>query len=195
MGRTSDTAGAGRALPGALEVVLDDYVDHLVVWRSRSESTARSYRSDVAALLTHLSAAGAGPRTAADLAAVVTLPALRGWLAAPVASGASRSTVARRLAAARSFRTWAARARGAGARRGGRAVPPGARWRGAWPRRARSAPGRRAPAYWPRTSPRGWRPRGRDATCPRCSIPGRPRRPCAPRIWALPRATRSRCGT
>ena len=110
MGRTSDAAGAGRALPGALEVVLDDYVDHLVVGRSRSESTARSYRSDVAALLTHLSAAGAGPRTAADLAAVVTLPALRGWLAAQVASGASRSTVARRVAAARSFSTWATRA-------------------------------------------------------------------------------------
>src|SRR5699024_12815369 len=112
MGRTSDSAGAGRALPGALEVVLDDYVDHLVVGRSRSESTARSYRSDVAALLTHLSAAGAGPRTAADLAAVVTLPALRGWLAAPVASGASPSPGARPVAAARSVSPWGPRARG-----------------------------------------------------------------------------------
>ena len=47
--------------------------------------------------------------TAADLAGALTLPALRGWLASQVGAGAARSTVARRVAAARSFSTWAAR--------------------------------------------------------------------------------------
>lgn len=110
----------------ALEAVVDDYVDHLRASRSLSEATARSYRSDVRALLRHLAedAGAADPAgraadlgsagdgvltTAADLSGALTLPALRGWLAAQVAAGAARSTIARRVAAARSFSSWATR--------------------------------------------------------------------------------------
>lgn len=106
-------SGAVDGTPGlaaALETVVEDYVDYLRVGRSRSEATARSYRADVRALLTHLTAGSDGPRTAADLAGGFTLPALRGWLAAQVDAGAARSSIARRVAAARSFSTWASRA-------------------------------------------------------------------------------------
>lgn len=93
--------------------VLDDFADYLRNGRSRSEATVRSYRSDVRGLLAHLAAdrpdGDDGPTTAADLAGALTLPALRGWLAAQVGAGAARSTVARRVAAARSFSGWAAR--------------------------------------------------------------------------------------
>lgn len=92
-----------------LEEVLDDYAEDLRTGRSRSEATARSYRSDIRALLGYLAAGSGGPGTAADLAGALTLPALRGWLATQVSAGAARSTIARRVAAARSFSTWAVR--------------------------------------------------------------------------------------
>ncbi len=109
MGQTGAPVGRGGVLPAPLEAVVDEYVDDLRTGRSRSEATARSYRSDVRALLLHLCADRGGPATAADLAGALTLPALRGWLASQVGAGAARSTVARRVAAARSFSTWAAR--------------------------------------------------------------------------------------
>ncbi|PAY24951.1 recombinase XerC [Dietzia natronolimnaea] len=109
MGHTHGATGGHGPLPLALEDVVDDYVTDLRTGRSRSEATARSYRSDVRALLTHLGSDGDGPDTAADLAGSLTLPALRGWLAAQVGAGAARSTIARRVAAARSFSTWAFR--------------------------------------------------------------------------------------
>lgn len=96
-------------LPPSLEAVVDDYAAAVRISGSRSEATARSYRSDVHALLAHLRDSGAGPETAADLDASLTLPALRGWLAAQVRGGAARSTLARRVAAARSFCGWAVR--------------------------------------------------------------------------------------
>ena len=109
MGRMRTREDDGESLSVHLEEVLDDYVAHLLTGRSRSEATARSYRSDVRGLLGHLAAGDGGPTTGPELGAALTLPALRGWLAAQVAAGAARSTVARRVAAARSFSTWAAR--------------------------------------------------------------------------------------
>lgn len=70
----------------------------------------RAYRSDVALLLGRLAEAREGPAEAGDLASAFTLPALRGWLAEQVQAGAARSTVARRVAAVRSFSSWAVRA-------------------------------------------------------------------------------------
>ncbi|AVZ39603.1 MULTISPECIES: tyrosine recombinase XerC [unclassified Dietzia] len=109
MGNNAGAKDGRGSLPPALEVVVDGYVTDLRTGRSRSEATARSYRSDVRALLAHLGSDGDGPDTAADLAGSLTLPALRGWLAAQVGAGAARSTIARRVAAARSFSTWAFR--------------------------------------------------------------------------------------
>ncbi|MDZ4233581.1 MAG: site-specific integrase, partial [Dietzia sp.] len=105
-GGSGDSHGEARS---PLEDVIDDYVEDLRTGRSRSEATARSYRSDVRALIAHLGADGDGPVRVTDLAAALTLPALRGWLAAQVGAGAARSTIARRVAAARSFSTWAYR--------------------------------------------------------------------------------------
>lgn len=104
---TSESDGGARSEP--FGGVVDDFADYLRTGRSRSEATVRSYRSDVRGLLAHLVRDTDGPSTAADLRGALTLPALRGWLAAQVGAGAARSTVARRVAAARSFSGWAAR--------------------------------------------------------------------------------------
>lgn len=106
MGRRSGSGG-GAGLPGAWEAVLDDYVGDLRVLRDRSDATVRSYRSDVRRLLAHLATDEATDATPAGLGATFTLPGLRGWLAAQVSAGAARSSVARRVAAARSFSSWA----------------------------------------------------------------------------------------
>lgn len=109
MGRMGSAGSAGRELPAAIEPVLDDFADHLRDGRSRSEATVRAYRSDVRGLLAGLSAEPGGPAVAGDLAGALTLPALRKWLAEQVSGGAARSSVARRVAAARSFSAWATR--------------------------------------------------------------------------------------
>lgn len=105
----SEQRDSEAALLSPLTEILDDYVADLRTGRSRSEATARSYRSDIRALLGYLGAEEDGPDTAADLAGALTLPALRGWLASQVRGGAARSTIARRVAAARSFSAWALR--------------------------------------------------------------------------------------
>ena len=72
---------------------------HLRLERGRSPHTARAYRADLTGLL-------AGLAALADL----DLARLRGWLADAHATGAARSTLARRAAAARAFTRWAHRA-------------------------------------------------------------------------------------
>lgn len=70
--------------------------------RDRSPHTTRAYLGDVIDLLAHLH----DRRPEADLHAL-DLPVLRSWLARGHASGCSRTTLARRAAAARSFTRWA----------------------------------------------------------------------------------------
>jgi integrase/recombinase XerC len=77
---------------------------HLRSERGRSEHTIRAYRSDVRSLLAFLEDEG-GVTTLAE----VGLRDLRSWLAGMAHSGAARSTVARRSAAARTFLGWATR--------------------------------------------------------------------------------------
>lgn len=109
MGPMSTGEGGGKAPDELFGGVIEDFLGYLRTGRSRSEATVRSYRSDVRGLLTHLAGDGDGTTTAADLDDMLTLPALRGWLAAQVGAGAARSTIARRVAAARSFSAWASR--------------------------------------------------------------------------------------
>lgn len=109
MGQKRTGANSGAALPAPLEPVLDDYAEHLRTGRTLSDATVRSYLSDLRGLLRHLTTGEHGPASAADLADALTLPALRGWLAAQVSAGAARSTIARRVAATRSFSSWAVR--------------------------------------------------------------------------------------
>jgi integrase/recombinase XerC len=77
---------------------LDAFVDHLRLERGRSPHTVRAYRADLVGLLAGLPALSA-----------LDLGALRSWLAAAHRSGAARSTLSRRAAAARTFTGWAHR--------------------------------------------------------------------------------------
>jgi integrase/recombinase XerC len=77
---------------------------HLRSERGRSEHTTRAYLGDLRGLMDYLQR----DCGITDLAEV-GLRELRGWLAAQAESGAARSTIARRSAAARTFLGWAAR--------------------------------------------------------------------------------------
>lgn len=89
-------------LPDDFGVPLADFERHLRLERNRSPHTTRAYLTDLTLLAAHLCRAGHGGW------AELTLPALRGWLAELHASGVSRTTLARRAAAARTFTAWAA---------------------------------------------------------------------------------------
>lgn len=78
--------------------VLDDFQRHLRSERNMSEHTVRAYLTDVEGLL---------DRTGG--LAGLTLDALRAWLGSLQAQGRSRSTLARKAAAARTFTAWATR--------------------------------------------------------------------------------------
>jgi integrase/recombinase XerC len=77
---------------------LAEFVEHLRLERGRSPHTVRAYRADLTGLL-------GGLRALSGL----DLARLRGWLADAHASGAARSTLARKAAAARTFTAWAHR--------------------------------------------------------------------------------------
>lgn len=77
--------------------------DHLEHERGRSAHTRRAYQSDLRALQAHLDESGATLQSA-------TLADLRTWLGAMAATGAARSSTARRSAAVHSFYRWAVRA-------------------------------------------------------------------------------------
>lgn len=106
--------------------VLDDFSRHLRSERGRSEHTTRAYVGDLRHLLAFAERQGMS-----DLADV-RLPDLRSWLGEQADRGASRATIARRAAAARTFFGWAERT--------GR-VPVDPSVRLAAPRRSPSLPG------------------------------------------------------
>ena len=94
---------AGGPLPPRMADALADFERHLRSERSLSAHTVRAYIGDVGSLLEHASRGGAeGP---GDL----SLSHLRGWLASQHASGAARTSLARRGAAARAFTAFAHR--------------------------------------------------------------------------------------
>lgn len=103
-GQTMPTPVAAE-LPSHLVEVLDRYRRYLCSERGRSKHTIRAYLGDIGALLQWL-LAERGPAVDVDR---IDLTMLRRWLAGQVAAGASRSTLARRAAAARTFTAWAAR--------------------------------------------------------------------------------------
>jgi integrase/recombinase XerC len=93
-------------LPPALIDVLDDYELFLAAERNRSPATVAAYLADLVSLLDHLGRL-AGERDA-ELTEL-TLPVLRSWLARQRTTGAARSSMGRRAAAARGFTAWAHR--------------------------------------------------------------------------------------
>ena len=79
--------------------------------RGLSENTVRAYRCDLMQLATHASGGVEVDSPGADaVLADVSLADLRSWLAGMAQSGLSRTTLARRGAAARTFFAWAAEA-------------------------------------------------------------------------------------
>ena len=89
-------------LPERMRAVLDEYERHLALERGLSANTVRAYLGDLVSLLGFI-----GEKASLE---ALDLAGLRGWLAAQRAAGASRTTLARRSAAARTFTAWAHRA-------------------------------------------------------------------------------------
>jgi len=102
--QVSDDPSAPDSLPDALTVHRERFAAHLRSVRGLSPHTVRAYRGDVTALLQYLADSGR------DDLAELDLVLLRGWLGAQHRSGHRRSTLARRVAAARAFTAWATRA-------------------------------------------------------------------------------------
>ncbi len=113
-------------LPPDVGEVVADYERHLELERGLSAHTVRAYVADVVSLLGYLHGLPTvGGNRSIDRSqgkgvAALNLTALRAWLAAQRAAGVSRTTMARRSAAARTFTAWAHR-------RGHLASDPGAR--------------------------------------------------------------------
>ncbi|MCV7577858.1 tyrosine recombinase XerC [Micrococcus luteus] len=98
---------------------LEAFEEHLRHERNRSPQTARAYLADLRALIDHVAgttdtagspAADDAPvrRTpsAPDVLAELDIEDLRGWLAAMSGAGLARATLARRVAAVRTFTAW-----------------------------------------------------------------------------------------
>jgi integrase/recombinase XerC len=81
----------------------DRFAAYLAAERNRSVNTVRAYVGDVVSLLDH------AVRMGATVPADVDLTVLRSWLARLRTTGAARTTLARRAAAARTFSGWAYR--------------------------------------------------------------------------------------
>jgi integrase/recombinase XerC len=117
-------------LPPTVVEVLDAYERHLALERGLSAHTVRAYLGDAVSLLGFLHgrpvlgpAEDAQPeldRSRGRGVDALDLQVLRAWLAAQRTAGASRTTLARRSAAARAFTAWAHR-------RGHLETDPGAR--------------------------------------------------------------------
>src|ERR1700722_4205560 len=108
----------GDALPAALSGALADFSRHLAAERALSAHTVRAYQGDIQSLLDYAREQGI-PRPGE-----LDLITLRGWLAAQHASGAARTTIARRGAAARTFTAYALRQGRLGTHPGPRLRPP-----------------------------------------------------------------------
>ena len=97
----SETGETG--LPPEMAAALAAFERHLRAERSLSPHTVRAYLGDVSSLLEHAHRAGVQGPGGLDATH------LRGWLASQHASGAARTTLARRGAAARVFTAFAHR--------------------------------------------------------------------------------------
>jgi len=97
------TEAVHAALPEAMREAVDAFARHLGSERGRSAHTVRAYVGDVVSLLDHASRMGCTRPGDLDLTV------LRSWLARLRTTGAARTSLARRAAAARTFTAWAHR--------------------------------------------------------------------------------------
>jgi integrase/recombinase XerC len=98
------TAVRRAGLPAGFAAAVDRFERHLTLERSLSPHSVRAYVTDVVGLLDHLARMGRVDLTDLDART------LRSWLARLRSTGAARSTLARRAAAARTFTAFAQRA-------------------------------------------------------------------------------------
>jgi integrase/recombinase XerC len=105
MGRSPHpgTAELHAGLAAPLRDAVDAFARHLAAEANRSTHTIRAYVGDVVSLLDH------AQRMECSAVADLDLAVLRSWLARLTTTGAARTTLARRGAAARAFCTWAQR--------------------------------------------------------------------------------------
>ncbi|MEO3757316.1 tyrosine recombinase XerC [Mycobacterium sp. B14F4] len=87
-----------------MDALLEEFDEYLALERGRSEHTRRAYLGDLRSLFAFVADRG-GEAGVGGL----SLPVLRSWLAAQAASGAARTTLARRTSAVKTFTAWAAR--------------------------------------------------------------------------------------
>jgi integrase/recombinase XerC len=99
-GAAAAVAVDAAALPEHLREVVRRFSEHLAAERGRSAHTVRAYVADVTAMLTLAHAGGA-----VDLADIDLLT-LRAWLGEQAERGLSRTSLARRAAAVRTFTAW-----------------------------------------------------------------------------------------
>lgn len=87
-----------------MDAILEEFDEYLALERGRSDHTRRAYLGDLRSLFDFVAdrAPDAG-------IAGLTLPILRSWLAALAATGAARTTLARRTSAVKTFTAWAVR--------------------------------------------------------------------------------------
>ena len=99
---------------------LEAFEEHLRHERNRSPQTARAYLADLRALIDHVAGTAGNSGTPAldddapvrrtpsapDVLAELDIEDLRGWLAAMSGAGLARATLARRVAAVRTFTAW-----------------------------------------------------------------------------------------
>ncbi len=98
-----EAGGQERSDPG-IEHCLEEFDEYLALERGRSDHTRRAYLGDLRSLFDFV--ADRAPEAGI---AGLTLPILRSWLAALAATGAARTTLARRTSAVKTFTAWAVR--------------------------------------------------------------------------------------
>ena len=87
-----------------VEAIFEEFDEYLALERGRSDHTRRAYLGDLRSLFDFVA------ERAPDAGiAGLTLPILRSWLAALAATGAARTTLARRTSAVKTFTAWATR--------------------------------------------------------------------------------------
>src|SRR5580698_8287090 len=101
--KKAEEQAAPETLPPEMTAALAAFERHLRAERSLSPHTVRAYLGDVSSLLEHAHQAGVQAPEGLDATH------LRGWLASQHGSGAARTTLARRGAAARTFTAFAYR--------------------------------------------------------------------------------------
>lgn len=87
-----------------MDAILEEFDEYLALERGRSEHTRRAYLGDLRSLFDFVA-----QRVPDAGISGLTLPILRSWLAALAATGAARTTLARRTSAVKTFTAWAVR--------------------------------------------------------------------------------------